>query len=225
MKAAIAILALAIFARADTVELKTGEKIEGRFKQATDAGVVIEVGGQPITFGMDKVRAIYLGAAPAPVSQRAESVYSDAIDALKALQSVASSTITLRDYSTRVVDARVRVDRDLSRGGGAPAPEIRAAMRFYELASELWSTAVTAHDILDSITGNTKVVKSLMGDPNLMDCHEIDAIAKPPQVRSPPLPGYTAENELISHLRGKPQILWVCASAKIADAEAVLKPR
>ncbi len=54
---------------ADVIELKTGQRVEGTFKQATPAGVVIEVGGQPITFEQEKVRAIYFGPAPPPQAQ------------------------------------------------------------------------------------------------------------------------------------------------------------
>ena len=54
---------------ADTLELKTGERMDGTFKQATQAGLVIEVAGQTITIPLEKVRAIYFGApTSAPVS-------------------------------------------------------------------------------------------------------------------------------------------------------------
>ena len=101
----IAIMLLITFAmiRADTLELKTGERIEGVFKQAGPAGAVIEVGGQPITFTMDKVRAIYLGAGPA--AQPGPSPAAGAIDALRSLRSVTTSGINYRDYSSRVLDA------------------------------------------------------------------------------------------------------------------------
>jgi hypothetical protein len=49
---------------ADTIEPKSGERLEGKFKQATFAGgVVIEIGGQPVSFALDKVAAIYLAGA------------------------------------------------------------------------------------------------------------------------------------------------------------------
>lgn len=47
----------------DTIELKTGERVDGTFKEATAASAVIEVAGQPITFPLEKVKAIYFGAA------------------------------------------------------------------------------------------------------------------------------------------------------------------
>ena len=97
---ALAILS-ALFAlnlRSDILELKTGERIEGTFKQATAAGAVIEVAGQPITISLEKVKAIYFGVA----------------DALKALRSVTQSGIAYRDYAQRMLDAKVKVDRYLS---------------------------------------------------------------------------------------------------------------
>src|SRR5712692_6783873 len=102
----------ALSLRGDTIELKTGEKIDGRFKQATSAGVVMEVGGQSITVPIARVRAIYLGAAP--TTAKADSTATDALEALKALQSVTSSGVSYRDYAPRVLDAKVKVDKYLS---------------------------------------------------------------------------------------------------------------
>src|SRR5690242_1229034 len=49
---------------AETIELKTGERIEGAFKQASTAGAMIEVGGESITIPLEKVQAIYFGLVP-----------------------------------------------------------------------------------------------------------------------------------------------------------------
>jgi len=46
-------------AAAEVVELSGGEWVEGRLKEVTPAGVVVEVGGQTITFPPDRVLAIY----------------------------------------------------------------------------------------------------------------------------------------------------------------------
>ena len=45
MKFSLVAVALAVFVHADTIELKTGERIEGQFRQANQLGVVIEIGG------------------------------------------------------------------------------------------------------------------------------------------------------------------------------------
>ena len=112
---AVAVLPLlfALSLRGDTIELKTGERIEGTFKQATSAGAVIEVGGQPISIPLEKVKAIYFGAVPS-ASPTAPPPARDALDALRGLQSVVESGLTYRDYATRVLDAKVKVDRYLS---------------------------------------------------------------------------------------------------------------
>ena len=64
--AAAAVIALAAVcprpASPEVVELNGGDWVEGTLKEATPAGVVVEVGGQTITFSADRVRAIYFRA-------------------------------------------------------------------------------------------------------------------------------------------------------------------
>jgi hypothetical protein len=130
-------LLFALSLSGDTIELKTGERIEGAFKQANSAGAVIEVAGQPITIPLEKVQAIYFGVAPGRTSA-SPAPPQGALDALRALRSVTGSGITLREYSTRVLDARVTVDRYLSSQGSDSTElqrAIRVAMVQYELAS------------------------------------------------------------------------------------------
>jgi hypothetical protein len=45
-------------ARRDVLELVTGDRVEGAITQLTPTVVVIETGGQSITFGRDRVRSI-----------------------------------------------------------------------------------------------------------------------------------------------------------------------
>src|SRR3954470_18182430 len=102
---ALIVSALAVSIWADTIELKTGERIDGTFKQATLAGAVIDIAGQPVTVPLERVSAIYFGARPSSPTQSDSS----ALDALRGLRSVtANGTLTLRDYSPRVLDARVQ---------------------------------------------------------------------------------------------------------------------
>jgi hypothetical protein len=98
----LAILALlfALSLRGDTIELKTGERIE--------------VAGQPITIPLEKIQAIYFGVVPSrTVAGPAPS--QEALDALKALRSVVQTGLDYRDYSQRVLDAKVKVDRPIPR--------------------------------------------------------------------------------------------------------------
>jgi hypothetical protein len=100
----------ALSLRGDTIELKTGERIDGTFKQATQTGAVIEVGGQSVTIPLEKVQAIYFGVVPArTVSGAAPSEL--AMGSLRALRSVTDSGISYRDYAPRVLDTRVSVDK------------------------------------------------------------------------------------------------------------------
>ena len=46
-------------ALAEVIELNGGDWVEGRLKEVTPSGVVVEVGGQTITFPPDRVAAIY----------------------------------------------------------------------------------------------------------------------------------------------------------------------
>jgi hypothetical protein len=67
------LLAIVLFfvwnAQADTVELKSGERLEGKFREAGASGVVIEATGQPIKLALESVRAISISdrlAQPLP---------------------------------------------------------------------------------------------------------------------------------------------------------------
>ncbi len=61
-----ALLLLApVAAWADTLELTTGERIEGTGVRASPDHVTIELGGRTLIFDRSQVRAIYFGAPPA----------------------------------------------------------------------------------------------------------------------------------------------------------------
>lgn len=68
------ILLLAVFAgvpivaRADTVELTTGERIDGKDARAGGDHVTIAVGTQVLVLQRDQVRALYLGPTAPPCS-------------------------------------------------------------------------------------------------------------------------------------------------------------
>jgi ABC-type Fe3+-hydroxamate transport system substrate-binding protein len=136
---AVLLSLFALCLSAGTIELKTGERIEGKFIAATSTHAVIEVAGQSITIPLEKVRAIYFGAVPARTVAGPPPSH-EALDALKALQSVAQSGIAYREYATRVLDARVKVDQYLS--SQADTTELRRAIRGaimdYELAGNIW---------------------------------------------------------------------------------------
>lgn len=233
----------------DTIELKTGERIEGTFKQATSAGAVIEIAGQSITIPLEKVQAIYFGAVPARQPVVGSGPADDAMDALKALQSVIDSGITYgdysqyRDYSQRVLDARVRVDRYLSSqgsGGTELRRAIRAAMLEYELASQSWITKADppAHG------GFWKPMGDAMQDPDVAKCPTVKAAIEmndnPPApsssgkrstpVRSAPVDRSTALGLTLAIVEQSPHWslgnttlgILACASEQLAEAERLL---
>ncbi len=238
----LAMMASAPAASADVLELKTGERVEGTFKQATVAGgVVIEIGGQSITMPFAKVRAIYIGAAP--TAAPAVSAAKEALDALMGLQSVTNAGISYLDYAPRVLDAKIKVDKYLSGSseGDAPRAAIRIAMQYYELAATAWNGSLMKYN-----DKATQVGRTLRGDPALMECPSVrtaiagaDASAvgisggyigegkfrvKLPQKTA----AETAETAVYftgTHVGQNPAILWSCGSDKIAEAEELLKDK
>jgi len=200
----------------DTIELKTGERIEGTFKQATSAGAVIEVGGQTITIPLEKVQAIYFGVVPAR-TVAGPSPSQEALDTLKALRSVTTSGISYSEYAPRVLDARIKVDRYLSSPAKDPARSaIELAMRYYELASEAWRMGVLAVD----------VGKTIVEDPSLAACTALKAAA-PSMVTRNPIPSEDKlKNPVVIgiYVGEHPAVLWACASEQVAQAERFLAP-
>jgi hypothetical protein len=208
---------------ADVVELMVGERVEGVLKEATPAGVVIDVAGQSVRFEVSKVRAIHFGSPgpppPAPGSSPPASVSppkppSPAEGVLQLIQSLRSAVAggtTLREYEGRVNDTAPLVELYLA---GLPpdagTAAVRDAMRYYLLAEWAWSNQGTA----------TRTVW-LRKDDALGRC-----------------PGY---QDFASEMRGKGEafyaermrsylviadgvisVLWTCASDKVAEAEKLL---
>jgi hypothetical protein len=192
---------------ADVVELNTGEQVQGRFRQATSGGVVIEVAGQSITLPLGKVRAIYFGAGPAVVAKQASPV-SEALEALEGLQSVASAGLSYRDYAPRVLDAKVKIDQYLklpSRGDGDIRNAIGLALRYYELASQAWNASI----FKDRATA-AQVNRIILEDESIGQCLGISVFA-------------SDSNPFV--LGQNPSFFWPCANDKIAEAKRLLESR
>lgn len=196
---------------ADTLELKTGERMDGTFKQATAAGVVIEVAGQAITIPLAKVKAIHFGS---PEPGAAAGPIKDALDALLGLKSITQSGVNYRQYSERVLDAKVKVDR-LNGDTSPPALAAISAMRYYQLASNAWNGAIsgaTAHSYALMVeTG--RGLQDLMG--------ECPSLAKFVSTIPAKISG-DGRLAMLSSLTGQqPSVLWACADSKISQAEAL----
>jgi hypothetical protein len=199
---------LATAASADVVELKTGQRVEGSLKQATPASVSIEIGGQVVTFEGEKVRAIYFGTVPAAQAATApQPLRSDALRALKAVQSATAGGISYRDYAPRVTDAKIVVDRYLAEEKGdqeAVRTAIGASMKYFTLASSMWNDSITR-----------PVGRPRAGDPRLA------SLPRDPAVRE-----CVPDHERVGFLlTANLSTLWSCAADRIAEAEKLLGPK
>jgi hypothetical protein len=213
--AIFASILVARLASADVIELATGERVEGHFKQAVEGTVSIEIGGQTVTFGKEKVRAIYFGVAPAAMSSPGPA--SDAIKALKAVQSVTQGGIAYREYATRVNDAKIVVDRYLeaaSPQNDSSKAAVAAAMGYYVLASSTWNASITQ-----------RVPDLPAVDVPFEECRQL-LVALPPRNPADLQDANKRREYFLTILRGMPLMgnsltapLWSCASERIAEAE------
>ena len=213
---------------ADVLELKTGERLEGTFVQATTEGAVITVAGQSITIPIAKMRAIYFGAIPVTEGDAKASVARESLDALRALQSITSSGVGYRDYAPRVLDARIKVDHYLKsaqENEKARAP-ISSAMRYYELAAQAWNTNLVTTS--KSLGSTLEVFKALVEDKEVSECPALKSMlaevrrSVPPFAKSPMdisgvMGTFLGQNRLPT--------LWACAKDKISEAETLLAIR
>lgn len=134
--------------RADVVELKNGQRVEGVLKQADQSTVTVEVGGQAVTFKSEQVKAIYYGSvasAPSVAGPAVPSPLANALRALKDLQSVVRGGVSFRDYGPRVTEANIVVDRFLETpvsGDEGVHDALRDAIGFHQVAVRLWTVKV-----------------------------------------------------------------------------------
>jgi hypothetical protein len=180
---------------------------------STSRAVSIEVGGQTITFTRDKVRAIYFGSASNVASQ--PSPRDEALRALKGVQSAVEGGISYRDYTPRVTDAKIVVDRYLDGGksdlDAAKAP-IAAAMGYYTLASNAWSVkiSVAANGGMSDVNNEIETAK-LGLDLLIKDCPtaqaEIQSNRKSDSYAALSVSN-RASSDGFSHYRGRPIFLF-----------------
>jgi hypothetical protein len=205
-------------ASADVIQLQNGDQITGTFKEAAAGIVSIEVDGQVKTVPQDKVRAIYLGSPPARPTDVRNGALGEALDALQGLQAVAAAGVDYKEYASRVVDAKVKVDRFLA---SAPSDStargaVARSMRFYDLASMAWSGRVSGS--LDQFPGVGR-------DPLLQQCDEAQDVLRKyvPHRGSDQIFGEGYSDGLAIALSGLPA-LWSCASRETAAAVHAAAP-
>ena len=205
---------------ADTIELKAGERIDGKLKQVTAAGAVMEIGGAAITFPVAEVKAIYFGSGPVEsTATEAKSVTNanPALDAIKGLQSVEAS-IAYTEYSRRVLDAQVQVDRffNSNQGSSRLRHEVKIAMEFYNLASRVWNVQLFSRDddrVLEyaGIAKDTKAAALLANCPLLQERIDLMIMGSNHPPNDPRTLGEIGR-DLGEH---KADLLWGCASSTL----------
>jgi hypothetical protein len=203
-----AVVSLSSSVLADVIELKTGQRVEGTFKEATASNVTIEVGGQTITFERGRVRAIHFGAAP--IAAQASEL-QEAIKALASMRSVVTSGVGYREYAPRVLDAKVIVDRYLqtsSIGDSEIKGAVRQAIQFYIFVSAAWNVYITKGDYA-----------AIGAHPTLSDCptalRAVTEYAQRLNQRIDPL-------TLGVFIQAGFPALWACAADKATAAERLI---
>ena len=210
-------------ASADVVELKGGDRVEGALKEATPAGVVVEVGGQSIRFEASSVRAIYFGspvppappdAPPASAAPPAPSVPpspgAGALQIVQSLRATVATGTTLRDYETRLHGVAPLVELYLAGMPPAPGAAIRDAMRYYVLAAWGWNNL-----------GMTSRTVWLRKDDALARCPAYQEFARAMQVKGEAYYAERTQNYVVI-ADGAVPVLWSCAAEKVAEAETLL---
>jgi hypothetical protein len=222
------VLALALTTPAwpDVVELKTGQHIEGTLKQATGTSVVIEIGGQAITFPAEKVKAIYYGtAAETKAAVSTADPALEAITALKNVESVLKAGVSYRDYSARVLGAKIVTDRMPSKNPEAKKA-VDLATEFYVIASVAWNASLArpgapSWEAQYAQAGGNPVVKECPAMWAQIQNSEANRATMSRPANAPsPAPEPVRYGLTISF---KKDLLWSCASDKIAEAERFLK--
>lgn len=199
---------------ADTVELRNGQRVQGKFREAIGTAVVIESGGQMLTFDRAQVSAIYLDAAPPPPPTRLSPARGDtlqALDALRALTQVAS--VKQSDYARRVAGAKVALDRYLQEPLGGDV-DLRAliadAWGLYAVASAAWEAKATHNAVISIAVGQ---------DPVLDRCVAL----QPVLAKYPPPTSQGAALRRGVAVEAQISTLWSCAADKLAEAELLAR--
>jgi hypothetical protein len=207
---ALSFLVIATAARADVVELTTGQRVEGVFKGADDDSVKIERGGQVLTFKRERVRAIYYGPlSPSSASPRPPG--AEALDVLKALHTLTVSGPGYTQYLGRLVYAQFRIEEQLilpEMSDTALRNAVASSMALYTGAGRIWTAVQQAQAGGGSTKEQAQEVRVAI-HPYQADCpallHLQDPTVHPDEV-----------------LAGGVPAAWSCAADKITELEAIV---
>ncbi len=146
------------------------------------------------------------------LSEAERRAESEALQALKALQSVTTAGVNYNEYSHRVLDAKIQVDRYIQGDGGDPEvkAEMRVTMAFYVLASDAWNWKIRKID-----------AGRLSEDPVIELCPQLKR--RVDDSRQSEYRGLREEREVA--MWGGFPLLWECASERITEIDHALKTR
>ncbi len=203
---AVLLALLAASAWADVLELRDGQTLTGQYAGGSKEEVRFQVGSQTLRFPLAEVSRLTIGTAAQAGFQRAAK---DALRQLKALASVTEGGTTYQNYSSRVEDAKIKIDQFLDEHQSSPMP------KFNERIAETLSLYVAA-----SLAWNTKVARGTpAGDPYLIKCPAAqELLVREHATTSEKGPGAAW---VILGYRGVP-LLWECAHNALLDAEKAI---
>jgi hypothetical protein len=132
---------------ATVIQLKTGEKIEGKFIGGTKDIINFEVASQKITIKIADISYILFDkeASNTINATKKDSFSNDAKDVLYSLNSIKSivnSRVSYREYSKRILDTKIIIDNFLNTHNSTNPNfniNISNAMGFYETALDCWT--------------------------------------------------------------------------------------
>lgn len=195
---ALLIASLGSAAAKEVVELRDGRRFEGKLQQATQMGVLIEVGGQALTFSADQVRAIYYDQAPVVSLKTDPSPGQTGLAALQAFRRKLGEGMTSREYSTLLADVTLNMEA-VRRDERVPAPVkdvLEKALGYYNSASSVWEGSLrNRSSVIDEAT-----ISRLLND----RCPELRALRD-------------RERGVVL------QKMWLCAGDALDDAERLVR--
>jgi len=142
--------------------------------------------------------------ALAVVAQTPE--YGAAANAIKALRSVTTSGVQYRQLSDRVLEARVKADQDPTLD-----PKLKLALKYYEISENAWNLRIAPRDPQNY--ARSVVIGNKLLSAEYQTCKPIQEMIA--SAGKKPSPSVVAQL-----LAQRPNLLWSCAAALIAETEA-----
>jgi hypothetical protein len=204
------------------VVMKNGNKIEGKFLNASNNEIQIEVASQVLKIKVAEISYVsFDGQTPkqgGAVAKQDQSLIGakDAIRSLRAINSVLSTGVNYSEYKTRVNEAKIKVDEFLSNnkaGNLELNKHITDAMGYYAAAGLAWTSNINKNELMYSDL------------PRNQYCISCDALQKSLlefKNRSKDLKWDKRKEGIAIGIMGK-EPLWECAETSISNAEMFLK--